>query len=280
MNRQMKGLSPAARVAVADRSFRSGEVAAIDATPYLIEDVGMDRPIELGPLRAVVNRAMGRRAPGASDAWLAPRVHATVRLTRREAADPRIWAYLATVALPDYVRWRWRDLGPPGVPVAIDRFVGVNVGANAVSRLWWAAELTRDGPDYGPTARALASPWFDPAWLGLGVMHHRAAAQAVVARLADDGAGTAAAVRALDLAVRAMALDAVAPSAPPDAEAVREWCAERPDETLMMTRPPVGPDEAPASAADVAAVRALLDELAGHGAAMTAAGPRRRRRRA
>ena len=70
-------------------------------------------------------------------------------------------------------------------------------------------------------------------------------------------------VRALDVALRAIALDAVAPAAAPDAEAVREWCAAQVDETLMMKRLPVGPDEPPVPVADVAAVRAILDDLAG-----------------
>src|SRR5262249_1315137 len=127
--------------------------------------------------------------PAQSDAWLAPRVHATLRLTRREAADRRIWAYLATVALPDYVRWRWRDPADPGAPGAVDRYVG-GAGINALSWLWWAAELTRDGDGYGPTIRALAGSRFSPAWLELGVLHHRAAAQAVVVCLAGlEGAG-------------------------------------------------------------------------------------------
>ena len=51
--------------------------------------------------------------------------------------------------------------------MAIDRFVG-GAAVNAVSALWWAAELTRDGGDYAPTVRALSAPWFAPAWLELG----------------------------------------------------------------------------------------------------------------
>lgn len=91
--------------------------------PYVIDDVGLGREIGLGPLRAVVAHAMRRLAPEASDAWLAPRMHATVRLTRREAADLRAWHDRAAVALPDYVRWRWRDPAEPGAPAAIGRFV-------------------------------------------------------------------------------------------------------------------------------------------------------------
>ena len=136
MSMLLKGLSPATRVAVSERAFRTGEVAAADAAPHVIENLGLGRPIELAPLQAVVDLAMRRRKRDESDSWLAPRMHATLRLTRREAADPRIWAYLAAVVLPDYVRWRWRSPDDRKAPVAIDRFMG-KPATNAVSRLWW-----------------------------------------------------------------------------------------------------------------------------------------------
>src|SRR5262249_11138333 len=144
----LKGLSPAARAAVAERAFRTGEAAAIDAGPYLIEDVGLGRGGGLAPPRGGGDWGVRRVARGAAGARRAPPGHATLRLTRREAADRRIWAHLATVLLPDYTRWRWRDPGEPGGPAAIDRFVG-DEATNAISRPWWIAELTRDGADYG-----------------------------------------------------------------------------------------------------------------------------------
>jgi hypothetical protein len=274
----LKRLSPVVRTLVADRAFRSGRVEAVDADPYIIEDLGLGRSIGLGPLRAVVDHAMRRRKAAESDAWPAPRVHATLRLTRREAAHRRIWAYLATVAMPDYVRWRWKDSEDRQSPIAIDRFVGDDA-TNALSRLWWTAELTRDGADYGPTVKALSGPWFAGSWLKLGVLHHRAAAQAVVEFLAaaedeltagDRGRVMA---RSLDVAMRTIALDSLAPAPAPDAEAIREWCAETVDETLMIRRLPTGPDEPPVPEQDIAAVRAILDQLAGQ------AGPRRARTR-
>ena len=274
----LKGLSPAVRSLVADRAFRSGRVSAVDAGPYTIEDLGLGRSIDLAPLRAVIDHAMRRRKPAESDAWLAPRVHATLRLTRLEAADRRIWAYLATVALPDYVRWRWKDPDDRQSPIAIDRFVGDDA-TNALSRLWWTAELTRDGADYRPAVKALSGPWFAASWLRLGVLHHRAAAQAVVeflgaaedeATAGDRGRRMA---RSLDVATRTLALDSLAPAPAPDVEAIREWCAEPVDETVMIRRLPTGPDEPPVPEQDVAAVRAILDQLAGQ------AGPRRARAR-
>ena len=69
-----------------------------------------DREINLEHVENVVNRAIEKftAMPKQSDSWLSPRVHATLRLSRREAADSSIWDYLAVVAMPHYVRWRWR----------------------------------------------------------------------------------------------------------------------------------------------------------------------------
>jgi hypothetical protein len=141
------------------------------------------------------------------------------------------------------------------------------------------AELTRDGADYGPTVEALSEPWFAAPWLKLFVLHRRAAAQAVVEFLAaaadeatvgDRGRPIA---RSLDLAMKTISLDSLASASVPDAEAIREWCAETVDETLMIRRLPTGPDEPPVPERDIAAVRAVLDHLAGQ------AGPRRARAR-
>lgn len=49
-----------------------------------------------------------------ADAWLAPRLHATLRLTRQEAADRRLWNHLAlAVALTMSCGDTWRSR--PGV---------------------------------------------------------------------------------------------------------------------------------------------------------------------
>lgn len=64
---------------------------------------------ELAPVRDLIDDAMYKfrdDRPTNADAWLAPRLHAALRLTRREAADRRIWNYLALGVAPDYVVWR------------------------------------------------------------------------------------------------------------------------------------------------------------------------------
>lgn len=263
----LRGLSPAARGLVADEAFRTGELPTVDAGSYVVEDLELGRKVPLGPLQAVIAEAMRRFDPQKSDPWLGPRVHATLRLTRREAADKRIWEYLTVVIFPDYVRWRWKSPDEAEAPVPIDRFLGED-SKNSLSRLWWAAELTRNGADYSPTVKALSESRFVVSWLHLNLMHHRAAALAAVDFLSsfrDEGTtdmqGQVMA-KAVNVALRTLSLDALAITPGTDAEAVREWCRRTVDETVMMDELPRGPDEAPVPAADVAAVRSVFDILA------------------
>ena len=262
----LKGLSPAARVVVTE-DFRRGNPPTAEASDF-ISDLELGRTINLRPLRAVLDAAMANRLPRDSDAWLGPRVHATLRLTRREAADRRIWQYLTVVEFPHYVRWRWANPDYPEDPVPLDRFLGED-SKNALARLWWAAEMTRNGSSYARTERALSTSRFSISWLHLILMHHRAAALAVVDFLhgfqgkgVTDTQGGAMA-KATNVALRTVCLDALAISPPPDGEAIQEWIAEKIDETTMMDELPQGPDEAPVPEADVAAVRKFLDDLAG-----------------
>jgi len=41
----LKGLNPAARVLVADEAFRTGEVPAVEAGQYVVEDLGLGRSV-------------------------------------------------------------------------------------------------------------------------------------------------------------------------------------------------------------------------------------------
>lgn len=77
------------------------------------------------------------------DRWLAPRLHAAIRLPRRITSDRRFWAWLAMSTAPEYIRQRWTRNGS----LNAWRFTG-GLLRNGVSRLWWAAELLRNGPDY------------------------------------------------------------------------------------------------------------------------------------
>lgn len=263
----LMGLNSAGRSLVTP-DFRKGDQATIDAGPY-IEDLNLGREVPLPPLRGVIAEAIKRfeHEPQKSDPWLGARVHATVRLTRREAADKRIWEYLTVVEFPHYVRWRWEKLDNPDKVVPQDRFLGED-SKNALARLWWATELTRNGSDYKRSEIALGISRFSVSWLHLILAHHRAAVLAVVDFLdtyqgkgATDTQGQVMA-KATNVALRTLCLDALAASSPTDAEAVREWIAEKIDDSTMMDELPRGPDEAPVAEADIATVRKFLDDLA------------------
>jgi Family of unknown function (DUF6339) len=263
----LKGLNPVARPLVTEE-FRRGDQPTIDAGSC-VEDLGLGRDVTLAPLRRMVEAAMARfqHDPPKSDPWLGPRVHATLRLTRREAADKRIWEYLTVIEFPDYIRWRWTKDDAAEKVAPQDRFLGED-SKNAFARLWWAAELTRNGKDYGRTQIALGISRFSVSWLHLILAHHRAAALAVVDFLdsyqntgATDAQGQAMA-KAANVALRTLCLDALAASPPTDADAVREWIAEKFDDSTMIDELPEGTDEAEVPEAEIASVRDFLNDLA------------------
>src|SRR4051794_11847324 len=107
-------------------SFRSGDDLVLDAYDDTVEDFG--REVDIAEARAVLSEAMHRYDPTdpvgrtRSDGWLAPRLHATLRLTPREASDQTVWHFLAMKAFPTYVVWRWKDREDAIVPV--NRYLG------------------------------------------------------------------------------------------------------------------------------------------------------------
>ena len=76
-----------------------------------------------------------------SDGQMAVALHKALDgLTPREASDPDFWAYLSCVGCPKYVRWRWNTSKPD----ALWTRIAGNIRRNALSRLWWWAEITYD----------------------------------------------------------------------------------------------------------------------------------------
>lgn len=74
------------------------------------------------------------------DAAMAIHLHQVLPITRREAADRHLWAWLGLVRYPHLVAWRWKPQAGSGLR-SVDRFVGNRV-RQTFARLWWAAELT------------------------------------------------------------------------------------------------------------------------------------------
>jgi hypothetical protein len=86
----------------------------------------------------------------AADRWLAPRVHYALRLSREIASDRGAWEWLA-IRYQDHTQWRWLDHNAG--TVGEDHWFGP-IHKQAMARLWWGAELFRNGADYRPVERA------------------------------------------------------------------------------------------------------------------------------
>ncbi|MFF2574705.1 DUF6339 family protein [Streptomyces goshikiensis] len=216
-----------------------------------------DRRGDLQPVRDLAEDAMaycghnGLKVTQA-DPWLAPRLHAALRLTRREAADPGLWNYLSLGVAPDYVVWR--HLPEPKTnkiaKVATERFRG-QYHKQAFARLWWAAELFRDGSDYGPVVTACGNQDILNTALRMSVINHRPTAQAIVRLVAKGVITTGREANALAGAINASAAtlmyDVIAPDAERESRALLDWIDEA-ETARQVSRNvlPTGPDEEPA----------------------------------
>ena len=79
------------------------------------------------------------------DAELVISLHKALPISRRQAADIRMWAWLGIVEFPYFVAHRWKPAtgGERAGQRSSERFAGSSV-RQTLARLWWAAELTQD----------------------------------------------------------------------------------------------------------------------------------------
>lgn len=209
---------------------------------------------EAAAVRELAEEAMRRHedlAPTAADAWLAPRLHATLRMTRRDAADPALWNYLAMRVAPDYVQWRHRPRrahqdGSPAMVTAA-RYSGP-FHSQAFARLWWVAELFRDGSQYIPVVVACENQDVLNTVLRLEIIHHRPAAQAMISLIQQGIVKTGREVNALAAAVNAaggtLSYESLSPDHAPDHEAYRDWIDALPTAPhVSLDRLPDGPPD-------------------------------------
>jgi hypothetical protein len=215
------------------------------------------------PVRVLVNEAMHRFEDQRlkADAWLAPRLHATLRMTRAEAADSRLWNYLALLVAPDYVVWRHRSK-KHGIAKAT-RFSGMHY-VQAFSRLWWAAELFRDGADYRPVVTSFAYQDVVNSIMRLDIVDHRPTAAAlirIVERLVGEGVARPsdyinALSKAVNTAGSTLIFDVIAPDTPVDNDVLHHWIADSAHAPeVPWDRLPDGPDD---GAVDSGAVDVLV----------------------
>jgi hypothetical protein len=221
---------------------------------------------ESEPVRQLCDEAMKRFTPierTSADAWLAPVLHATLRLTRREASDSRIWNYLAVRLAPDYVYWRHLSRGNPPT-VSRTRFSGPFY-SQAFARLWWAAEIFRDGLDYVPVVVACGNQDVLNTVLRLDVVLHRPTAQAIIRLLTTDVIRTGRQVNALAQAVNTagttLSYEARAPDNLRDLDAYRDWIEELTGVLVPYDSLPVGPSDGRTRSASVDALATLFKHL-------------------
>ncbi|USQ88544.1 DUF6339 family protein [Streptomyces phaeoluteigriseus] len=183
--------------------------------------------------------------PTQVDAWLAPRLHAVLRLTRAEAADSALWNYLALGVAPDFVVWRHLSESKKTVNA---RYFKGPYHKQAFARLWWSAELFRNGSDYEPVVIACGNQDMLNTALRLDVVDHRPTAQALVRLLAREvvrtGREANALSKAVNIAAATLMYDVIAPDVERDAAAVQRWIEEGEEGLAVHHRPlPVGPTE-------------------------------------
>ncbi|GAA2810004.1 DUF6339 family protein [Crossiella cryophila] len=219
------------------------------------------------PVRRLLDEAMNRfdGDPPLADRWLAPRLHATLRMTRAEAADSRRWNFLSMIVAPDYVVWRHRRREIAQVA----RFVGPHY-TQAFSRLWWAAELFRSGEDYRPVEVACRIQDVLNTTMRLDVIDHRPTAAAIIQllqRLEDSGvSGLGDRANTLSSAVNAagstLVYDVLAPDEPADEDALADWItAGALAPAVPWDRLPDGPDDGAVSQHAVDALLPLFERL-------------------
>ncbi|MFI5473790.1 DUF6339 family protein [Streptomyces cacaoi] len=269
---------------------RLGLLSATAADPFLTEDLlrgiqghgGVDlakvvEPLseddprwKVEPLRELIEDApyKGRENRTAADAWLAPRLHAALRINRREAADQRIWNHLALGVAPDYVAWR--HMGAPTAKspeprISAARFKGV-ADRQCFSRLWWAAELFRNGPDYSPVEAACSNQDLIHTVLRVSLIDHRPTAQALVRVLRKGIATTGREINGLMAAVNTagatLVYDAMVEDEPRDPDDLRHWIAEAENAPPVDRHElPIGPDEVPVPEESIERLTAYFAEL-------------------
>jgi hypothetical protein len=231
----VKTLDRSARGLVTD-AFLSG-ATEVDFSSRVRE---YPRRVRLESLEQIVSHAMGEfQDPVEADRWLAPRVHASLRITRREASDRNLWAYLGLVPFGAYVRWRFPS-------ASAERYVGAE-NNHALGRLWWGAELIRNGGKYDDVVTAFRMQDIPNTWLRLDAFHHRPVAIAAVRVLGAWRGGEPATsdevnalAKALNLELVTLGFDADVPD--PGPTSADGWIDSEPDVTgLLREELPEGP---------------------------------------
>jgi hypothetical protein len=182
--RLLRLLPEAKRLVVPELASGAWDRPPESAWRPLVEELA--RPVDLAALDAAIDGCLSATQPfdPAIDALLAPALHRALPLSRREAADPGIWRFLTVVHRPDFVRHRWEN---KSFAVTRSRFwrPGTRPDSNALARLYWIAELTRDGSSYALTVEVLRRQSLANAIFVRQLCFHRPAVAACAGVLAE-----------------------------------------------------------------------------------------------
>lgn len=166
------------------RGEESIPAAAIDE---YVEPMPGNPTADLKRLDAAVDTVVTEYAESdtAMDGALVQEVHQCLNITRRTAADPGLWHWLAVVRYPDFVRHRWEYRSEEAMR---EKFLGAgsDLYSNAIHRLWWIAELTSDGEDYGLTKTVFANQTMVNKVFDRWFARYRPAVVAMCDELADE----------------------------------------------------------------------------------------------
>ncbi|WP_284742858.1 DUF6339 family protein [Amycolatopsis sp. RTGN1] len=219
------------------------------------------------PLRELFDEAMQRfqHRKTAADGWLAPRLHATLRMSRSEAARGELWNFIALLVAPDYVVWRHR-----GTEIApASRFSGLHYN-QAFARLWWVAELFRNGEDYRPVETVCRVQEIFNSTMRLDVVDHRPTALTVVRILQNmvetgaprPGDHLHALSSAINLAGSTLVFEALASDPGPDPEGIQAWIEGAASAAQVpLDRLPDGPDDGSVAESGIQALLPLFEQL-------------------
>lgn len=133
---------------VSDEFLRGEEeLTRDDLEPYLNKT---QIEVDLDPIREKIQEDVYdnyNKGNSEIDGEVAETIRKSLDLTRREASVDGIWHYLTVLVFPDFVRYRWEGDDLRG------KFLdgGEDIYSNALHRLWWIAEITRDGEDFTRT---------------------------------------------------------------------------------------------------------------------------------
>ncbi|KRE65822.1 MULTISPECIES: DUF6339 family protein [Micrococcaceae] len=254
-------------------TFRLG-TADLDFTDQLVDVRGL-RQHRLEPVRVFLDEAMSRYSQAdvaASDSWLGPRLHAALRLSRREAGNRDVWRFLGVWGA-DFVRWRF---GPaageedPDKAAKTERFLGPT-SKHALARLWWMAEVFRDGNNYSTAALALTNQDIINNLFRMSISNHRPTALAALAVLPASGDGKSlpdgrranALAKATNAAASTLLLDLIGPDTERDVTSRRQWenVSVDFDPRIYFDDLPEGPDDGETPPESIKQMKVLLEQL-------------------